>query len=75
MHLKRWITAIIALPLLILLISKGGAFLFAAFICLVSIISMAEYFRIVLINPGMIQKGLSLYSGYSSGLELFSLLI
>ncbi len=47
MHLKRWITSIIILPVVIVLIHWGGRFLFAAFILLIAIICLWEYFRIV----------------------------
>lgn len=70
MHLKRWITAIIALPLLILLIGKGGAFLFAAFICLVCLISMFEYFRIVFNNTEINSKGIIPLLGILSGIGI-----
>ena len=46
MHFKRWITAIVALPLVVLLIYKGGTILFAIFICMVCILALGEYFRI-----------------------------
>ena len=46
MHFKRWITAIVALPLVVLLIYKGGSILFAIFICIVCILALVEYFRI-----------------------------
>lgn len=46
MHLKRWITAVAALPFLILLILKGGKPAFAAFISIVCILSLWEYHRI-----------------------------
>jgi len=48
MHLKRWLTAIAALPFLFGVIFKGGPLLFAALIIIVSILSLREYFRIVL---------------------------
>ncbi len=50
MHLKRWITSLVALPLLIFLILKGGAFLFAVFICFICMVSLSEYYKIVLSN-------------------------
>ncbi|MEA3429267.1 MAG: phosphatidate cytidylyltransferase [Thermodesulfobacteriota bacterium] len=50
MHFKRWITAIVALPLVVLLIYKGGSILFAIFICMVCILALAEYFRIALLQ-------------------------
>ncbi|MEW6671459.1 MAG: phosphatidate cytidylyltransferase [Thermodesulfobacteriota bacterium] len=45
-HLKRWLTSIIALPLLILLIVKGGTLLFALLIGLVTVAALWEYYRI-----------------------------
>ncbi|MBR9979718.1 MAG: phosphatidate cytidylyltransferase [Desulfatitalea sp.] len=48
MHWKRWITALVGLPLLILLVLKGGETLFAIAIATVAVIAMWEYFRIVL---------------------------
>ncbi|MCD6584582.1 MAG: phosphatidate cytidylyltransferase [Desulfobacteraceae bacterium] len=47
MHLKRIITALVAFPLLSLLIFKGSVFLFAFFISLVSLAALYEYYRIV----------------------------
>ena len=47
MHLKRWITSIIVLPFLVLLICKGGSFLFAVFIGIICILALREYFCIV----------------------------
>jgi phosphatidate cytidylyltransferase len=42
------LTAIVALPLLILLIIKGSAFLFSCFIALVSMIGLTEFYRMAL---------------------------
>lgn len=50
MHLKRWITALIALPLLILLIIKGGNVLFTFFVAAVCVLTLWEFFRIVYQN-------------------------
>lgn len=47
MHWKRWITALVAVPLLLLLVLKGGQVLFSLAIIAVSTISLWEYFRIV----------------------------
>ena len=46
MHLKRWITGIIALPFLIFFIVRGGAY-FVVLIEVVCLLSMWEYFSIV----------------------------
>lgn len=50
MHLKRWITAVVALPLIILLILKGGPALFALIIATVTVLTLIEYLRIALHN-------------------------
>ena len=47
MHVKRFLTSIIAFPLLALLIFKGSPAVFAVFIGLVSLITLWEYYRIV----------------------------
>ena len=47
MHLQRWLTSIIGIPMLIALIYKGGMLLFALFIGLVMVISLWEYYFIV----------------------------
>ncbi|MFC1814887.1 phosphatidate cytidylyltransferase [Thermodesulfobacteriota bacterium] len=46
MHLKRWLTSIAALPLLGLLIYKGGPLLFAVLVSIVAIVALWEYYRI-----------------------------
>jgi len=51
-HLKRWLTSIIALPLLILLIVKGGATLFALLIAAVAVLALSEYYRIAGVPTG-----------------------
>ncbi|MBL7180078.1 MAG: phosphatidate cytidylyltransferase [Desulfobacterales bacterium] len=47
MHLKRWITGLVALPFLFLLISRGGPLLFAIVNIVICILALWEYFRIV----------------------------
>ncbi len=46
MHLKRWITGLIALPFLIYIIYRGGI-LFAVLISVAGLISLWEYYRII----------------------------
>jgi phosphatidate cytidylyltransferase len=48
MHLKRWITSLVAIPFLVLLISIGGTFWFAVVINVICIMALWEYFCIVL---------------------------
>lgn len=64
MHLKRWITGLAALPFLFLLISKGGAFLFAVVIVIICILALWEYFRIVFHARGGAQQGAIPALGY-----------
>ena len=64
MHLKRWITAVVALPFLILLVLKGGPILFAILIGIVSILALWEYHRIVLNPGGESRKGVIPLLGY-----------
>lgn len=47
MHLKRWITGVVALPLIYYLVA-GGGIVFSVFIAAVSILTLWEYFNIVL---------------------------
>ncbi len=47
MHLKRWITGVVALPLIYFLVAAGGM-VFSVFIAIVSVLTLWEYFNIVL---------------------------
>jgi len=47
MHLKRWLTSIVAVPLLILIIVWGGATLFSVTIGIVILISLWEFLAVV----------------------------
>ena len=68
MHLKRWITSLIALPFIIFLIYKGGAFCFTIFICFISIAGLREYFRIVLNSAETRQFRLLIWLSYLTGI-------
>ena len=46
MHLKRWITGLIALPFLIFLVYKGGV-LFTILISIAALVALWEYYRLV----------------------------
>jgi len=48
MHFKRWVTSLVALPVLGFLIFGGGGPVFAVLIGIVSVIALREYFRIAL---------------------------
>ena len=48
MHLKRWITAFVAIPFLVLLIGTGGALMFSMVIGVISLIALWEFFHILL---------------------------
>ena len=72
MHLKRWITSIVALPFLILLIGKGGPFLFAIFICIICQFALQEYFTIVYHKSRMQSARILAFIGYLTGLLIIS---
>ena len=57
MHLKRWITGIIALPILYLLVSVGGM-AFYLLIAAASMVTLWEYYRIVFQSDGALAKRL-----------------
>ncbi len=61
---KRLITAAIGLPLLILLIFKGGQVLFSIFIGVLSVITIWEYFRIIYLDDHRAGKGFMLFFAY-----------
>jgi phosphatidate cytidylyltransferase len=72
MHLKRWITGLVALPFLVLLISKGGPFLFAVVVGIVCILALWEYFGIVFNARGGANQGLIPVMGLITGLLIIA---
>ena len=46
MHLKRWLTAIIAVPILIFLVGPGPRWLFYSVICAASLAGLLEYYAV-----------------------------
>jgi len=66
MHLKRWITALTALPFVIFLICKGREE-FAVLAGLVCFLALCEYFRIVFNSKGKAISGLILLLGLVMG--------
>jgi len=69
MHLKRWITGLSALPFLIFLVYKGGAF-FSALVSAASLVAMWEYYRMVLGARTRWLSGIILWWGYGIGFAL-----
>jgi phosphatidate cytidylyltransferase len=51
MHLNRWLTGIIAVPVLVFLIGFGPRWLFYILLCAAALVSLWEYFRIT--DPGL----------------------
>jgi phosphatidate cytidylyltransferase len=51
MHLKRWLTAIVAVPILIFIIGPGPKWLFYLFVSLASLVALDEFLRIS--SPGL----------------------
>lgn len=69
MHLKRWITALTALPFIIFLIWKGGGY-FAGLVSVACLLALCEYFRIVFNPKGRTVSGLILLLGLMTGLGI-----
>ena len=72
MHLKRWITGLIALPFLIFLVYIGG-FPFIILIGFACICSLWEYYRIVFNADGEILYGVVAWWGYFVALTIIVL--
>lgn len=66
-HAKRWLTSIIAIPLLFLLIVRGGTFLFAVLISAVAIVGLWEYYRIAELPLTGKTRALVPYCGFVIG--------
>ena len=69
MHLKRWITGLSALPLLIFLVYIGG-FPFILLVGFACICSLWEYYRIVFNADSQILSGVVVWLGYLGGLGI-----
>lgn len=69
MHLKRWITGLIALPFLIFLVYRGGVF-FSALVSAAGLVALWEYYRMVLGAKTRPLSGLILWWGYGIGFAL-----
>lgn len=66
MHLKRWLTALVALPFVIAFIIMGGA-VFTGFLCIVCIVALWEYFRITYLSLTPRPKAPLDFLGYLMG--------
>lgn len=62
-HQKRWLTAAVALPILILVILKGGRTSFALLIGLGAGVSLLEYYALVLPGEAVVARGIGLILG------------
>ncbi len=69
MHLKRWITGLVALPFLIFLVYKGGL-LFTTLISLAGLVALWEYYRIVFNAEARPISRIILYWGYGVSFAL-----
>jgi phosphatidate cytidylyltransferase len=62
-HLKRWLTALVLLPLLALLIGKGGRTCFALIVGLAAVVGLLEYYALVLSRETIAIKAAGLAFG------------
>ncbi len=70
MHIKRLLTAVIALPLLIWLIAKGSPFLFTLLISAIGMLALYEFFEITGGPIGKSPRGWVSAVGYAAGLGI-----
>ncbi|MBW1995556.1 MAG: phosphatidate cytidylyltransferase [Deltaproteobacteria bacterium] len=70
MHLKRLLTACVALPLFVLLIYRGSHFLFAVFVAVVSLLALREYYQMVQRMIDSPVKGWMSIIGYLSAMTI-----
>jgi len=83
MHLKRWLTSIVLLPLVLLLIFRGGEALFFFLIAAANLLVLGEYGRIVYHpKPDPVYRALSyglgtlvLWYGFQDNLAVVALLL
>jgi phosphatidate cytidylyltransferase len=67
MHLKRWITGLIALPFLIFLVYKGGV-PFTILISIAALVALWEYYRLVFDGEARLISNIILLWGYGINL-------
>ena len=67
MYWKRWITALVIIPPLVLLILKGSQLVFSAFIIATAIICLWEYYRIAFVGHQPPVPEVFHYWGYFGG--------
>ena len=70
MHLKRWITSLLAIPVLFLLITRGGPFAFSLLVSLISLVALGEYYRIVFPSEAGIFREPLVIPGLAAGLAV-----
>jgi phosphatidate cytidylyltransferase len=75
-HLKRWLTALVAAPLLILVVGAAGRTAFVVLVGLVTAMALLEYFALVLPGDSLMTKvcglvlGLTLFLSFSAGSQI-----
>jgi phosphatidate cytidylyltransferase len=75
-HSKRWLTALVAVPLLVLVIGKGGRVFFALFVGSVAAVGLLEYYALALSRETTATKaaglvlGLTLFGSFYAGVQV-----
>ncbi len=72
MHQKRWITGIVAVPILFVILYYGGRPAFGLLIGAVACLALAEYFGIVYAGRNTFAHGLLKAAGYASALAILA---
>ncbi len=70
MHLKRWITALVCVPVLIYVIGPGPRWVFYLLLCLVSMIGLNEFLRLTMSHTPVIIR----WAGYALSLMMFGVI-
>ncbi len=70
MHLKRILSALVAIPCLYILILKGGAFWFTILVCVAGLIALSEYYRLTFNNQKLSVYGPIPVIGYISSFAI-----
>lgn len=66
MHLKRWLTAAVAMPILMAVVFCAPAWFFALFVCVASVLALFEYYQIVFSRQNGSPFSVTRLSGYLS---------
>jgi phosphatidate cytidylyltransferase len=71
-HAQRWITAMVAIPLLVLLIWQGGRFIFALVVGLTAAVGLLEYYSFVFSRENLAARAAGLVFGLTLAMSFLA---